>query len=149
VNYYIHQVNLIRYLIGEKYDVTYADPNNVLLVGKTAGSVTVSLEMTPYSTTLDWQESALVCFEKGWVKLELPAPLRMNTPGKVEIFKDSGNGKLPETIIPQFPWVHAMRQQAVNFISAVNGEIPMMCDAQEALEDLKVARQYLKLLTGK
>ncbi len=149
VNYYIHQVNLIRYLIGEKYDVTYADPNNILLVGKTAGSVTVSLEMSPYSTTLDWQESALVCFEKGWVKLELPSPLRINTPGKAEIFKDSGNGKMPETIIPQFPWVHAMRQQAVNFISAVNGEIPPMCDAQEALEDLKVARQYLKLLTGK
>jgi predicted dehydrogenase len=149
VNYYIHQVNLIRYLIGENYKVTYADPNGVLLAGTSEGGITVSLEMSPYSTTLDWQESALVCFEKGWVKLELPSPLRINTPGRVEIFKDSDNGKTPETVIPQMPWVHAMRQQAENFISAVRGDAPPLCEAAEALEDLKVARQYLKLLTGK
>ncbi|HBC87350.1 MAG TPA: dehydrogenase [Lentisphaeria bacterium] len=149
VNYYIHQVNLIRYLIGESYKVTYADPNGVLLAGTSEKGIAVSLEMSPYSTTLDWQESALVCFEKGWVKLELPSPLRINTPGRVEIFKDPGSGKVPETVIPQMPWIHAMRQQAVNFVSAVRGDIPNMCDASEALEDLKVARQYLKHLTGK
>ena len=31
VNYYIHQVNLLRYLLGEPYQVTYADPAGVLL----------------------------------------------------------------------------------------------------------------------
>ena len=149
VNYYIHQVNLIRYLTGANYKVTYADPNGVLLAGASENGITVSLEMSPYSTTIDWQESALVCFEKGWVKLELPAPLRINTPGRVEIFKDTGNGKTPETIIPQMPWVHAMRQQAENFISAVRGDTAPLCEAAEALEDLKIARQYLKLLTGK
>ena len=91
----------------------------------------------------------MVCFEKGWVKLELPSPLRINTPGRLEIFKDPGSGKAPETSIPQMPWVHAMRQQAQNFISAVRGDILPLCDASEALEDLKVARQYLKHLTGK
>ncbi len=149
VNYYIHQVNLIRYLIGESYDVTYADPKGVLMAGTSSNGITISLEMSPYQTTLDWQESALVCFEKGWVKLELPSPLRINTPGKVEIFKDPGSGKIPESTTPQMPWVHAMRQQASNFIAAVRGDMPPLCDATEALEDLKVARQYLKLLTGK
>jgi predicted dehydrogenase len=147
VNYYIHQVNLIRYLIGEKYKVNYADPNGILLAGTSGSGVTVSLEMSPYITSLDWQESALVCFDKGWVKLELPSPLRINTPGKVEIFKDSG--KTPESIIPQMPWVHAMRQQASNFIKAVQGEMKPLTDAEEALEDLRVARDYLRLLTGK
>jgi len=47
------------------------------------------------------------------------------------------------------PSIHPMRQQAINFISAVKGEIPPICDAEEALDDLKIARQYLKLLTGK
>ncbi len=148
VNYYIHQINLIRYLIGENYKVTYADPNRVLLAGTSENGITVSLEMSPYSTTLDWQESALVCFEKGWVKLDLPSPLRINTPGRVEIFKDPGDGKTPETVIPQMPWIHAMRQQAMNFISAVRGDMPPLCAAAEALEDLTVARQYLKHLTG-
>jgi predicted dehydrogenase len=148
VNYYIHQVNLIRYLIGENYKVTYADPNGVLLAGVSDGGVTISLEMSPYTTTIDWQESALVCFEKGWVKLELPSPLRINTPGQVTVFKDPGSGKTPETTTPQMPWVHAMRQQAINFITAVREKTPPPCDATEALVDLKIARQYLRLLTG-
>jgi len=145
VNYYIHQVNLMRHLLGEPYQVTYADPSGVLLAGRSDSGIACALEMTPYQTTLDWQESALVCFERGWVKLELPAPLALNRPGRVEFFADPGGGQAPQTRVPQLPWVHAMRQQAVNFVAAVKGERPPPCEAQEALEDLKVARDYLRL----
>ena len=148
VNYYIHQVNLMRHLLGEPYQVTYADPSGVLLAGQSASGVACTLEMTPYQTTWDWQESALVCFEHGWVKLELPAPLALNRPGRVEFFADPPEVKQPKTTVPQLPWVHAMRQQASNFIATVKGERPPMCDAKEALEDLKVARQYVQLWKG-
>jgi len=145
VNYYIHQVNLMRHLLGEPYRVTYADPSGVLLAGQSEGGIACALEMTPYQTTLDWQESALVCFERGWVKLELPAPLASNRPGRVEFFADPGGGQAPQTRVPQLPWVHAMRQQAANFVAAVKGERPPPCEAQEALEDLKIARDYIRL----
>ena len=145
VNYYIHQVNLMRHLLGEPYQVTYADPSGVLLAGQSEGGIACALEMTPYQTTLDWQESALVCFERGWVKLELPAPLALNRPGRVEFFADPGGGQAPQTRVPQLPWVHAMRQQAANFVAAVKGERPPPCEAQEALEDLKIARDYIRL----
>ncbi len=148
VNYYIHQVNLMRHLLGESYDVTYAAPSGVMFAGQSKSGVACVLEMTPFQTTLDWQESALVCFQKGWVKVELPAPLANNRPGKVTIFKDPGNGVTPVTSEPQMPWIHAMRQQAINFVAAVRGERPPMTTADEALEDLKVARQYLKLWKG-
>lgn len=148
VNYYIHQVNLLRHLLGEPYSVSYADPSKVLFVGHSASGVACTIEMASYSTTIDWQESALVCFEKGWVKLELPAPLAYNRPGRVEIFKDPGNGVPPQLTIPTFPWLHAMRNQASNFLKAIKGEIKPPCDATEALEDLKIAKQYLKLLKG-
>ena len=46
------------------------------------------------------------------------------------------------------PWVHAMRNQASNFLKAIKGEIKPPCDAVEAIEDLKIAKQYLKLLKG-
>ena len=149
VNYYIHQVNLMRHLLGEPYGVTYADPSGVLLAGRSASGAACVIEMTPYRTTVDWQESALVCFEKGYVKLELPAPMASNRAGRVEIFRDPGDGTPPATTIPQMPWVHAMRQQAMNFCRAVRGEIRPLCDAQEALEDLKIAREYIRLLKGK
>ena len=149
VNYYIHQVNLLRHLLGEPYRVTFADKAGMLLVGETARGVTGTIEMSPYSTTRDWQESALVCFERGWVRLELPAPLVMNRPGSVTVFCDPGNGATPTTTTPVLPPVHAMRQQAIHFVRAIKGEIKPPCDAVEALEDLKVAREYLRLWKGR
>lgn len=146
VNYYIHQVNLMRYLLGAPYRVTYADPSGVLMAVCSESGVAGSLEMSPYRTTVAWQESALIAFEHGYVKLELPAPLANNRPGRVEILRDPGDGAMPETVVPQLPWVHAMRQQAINFVRAIKGEIVPPCEAQEALEDLGVAREYIRLL---
>jgi predicted dehydrogenase len=149
VNYYIHQVNLIRHLVGESWQAQYADRAGHLLAGVSASGVTCTLEMSPYSTTVDWQESALACFEHGWVKLELPAPLAVNRPGRVEIFRDPGKGVTPRTEIPQLPWVHAMWQQARNFVAALRGERPPMCTAEDALADIQLARAYIRLKTGK
>jgi predicted dehydrogenase len=149
VNYYIHQVNLMRHLLGEQYSVVFADPAGLLLIGRSASGVTCAIEMSPYETTVDWKESALVAFERGWLRLDLPAPLASNRPGKLTIFKDPGKGAPPQTIIPQMPWVHAMRQQAVNFLRAIRGEIQPLTTAEEALQDLRIARDYLRLWKGK
>lgn len=149
VNYYIHQVNLMRYLLGEPYKVTYADPSGVLLAVQSESGIAGVIEMSPYFTNVDWQESALVGFVHGYVKLELPAPLASNRAGRVEMLRDPGAGKTPETVVPTLPWVHAMRQQAVNFVNAIKGEAEPPCTAEEALQDLVVAREYIKLKTGK
>jgi predicted dehydrogenase len=138
----------MRFLLGEPYRAVYADPHEVLLVGESASGVTCTLEMAPYQTTIDWQESALVCFERGYAKLDLPAPVALNRPGRVEVFKDPGLGATPQAITPQLPWVHAHRQQAINFLRAIKGEIKPPCDSVEALEDLRIARDYLRLLRG-
>ena len=149
VNYYIHQVNLMRHMLGEPYKVTFADPSGVLLAVQTNSGVAGVIEMSPYYTSIDWQESAFVAFDHGYLKVNLPAPLASNRPGSVEILRDPGNGVTPETVRPQLPWIHAMRQQAMNFVAAVKGEMKPLCEAQEALEDLKMARDYIKLLKGK
>jgi len=149
VNYYIHQVNLMRYLLGEPYKVTHADPSGTVFVGQSSSGVACVIEMSPYCTTIDWQESALVAFEKGYVKLELPAPLASNRPGRVEILKDPGKGVTPQLNVPQLPWVHAMRQQALNFCAALRGEAKPPCDGVEALADIKIAREYIRLWKGR
>jgi len=149
VNYYIHQVNLMRHLLGEEYRVVFADKSGVLLAVESVGGVTGVIEMTPYRTTVDWQESALVAFEKGYVRVDLPAPLSINRPGRVVVFEDPGNGATPKTTTPSLPWIHAMRQQAFNFVAAVKGERKPMCTAQEALLDLENAREYIRLWIGK
>jgi predicted dehydrogenase len=146
VNYYIHQVNLMRHLLGEPYRMTYAEPSQTVLAVQGQSGVAGIIEMSPYQTTLGWEESALIAFEHGYIKLELPAPLASNQPGCVELYCDPGNGKAPQTIVPVLPPVHAMRQQALNFVRAIKGEMKPMCDAAEALEDLKVARDYFRLM---
>jgi predicted dehydrogenase len=149
VNYYIHQVNLMRHLLGESWQVTYADKAGVLLAGESASGVTCSIEMSPYSTTIDWQESAFVCFQHGWVRVELPCPLAFTRPGTVEIFRDPNKETTPKSETPQMPWVHAMWQQATNFVSAIRGTRPTMCTAEDALADIQLAREYIRLKTGK
>lgn len=145
VNYYIHQVNLLRFLLGEPYQVTHADPSGVLFVARSESGVPGVIEMSPYRTTVDWQESALVAFERGFIRLELPAPLALNRPGRVEITYDPGSGETPRTAVPHLPWAHAMRQQAANFVAAIRGDRKPPCEAAEALADLRVARDYIRL----
>ena len=146
VNYYIHQVNLMRHLLGEPYRVTYAEPAGVLLAGQSESGVPCVIEMAPYQTTVDWQETALVAFQKGYVKLELSAPIASNRPGRVEVLYDPGDSATPRTIVPRLPWVHSMRQQAINFLEAIRGAASPPCEAAEALEDLRIARDYIRLL---
>ena len=44
--------------------------------------------------------------------------------------------------------VRRTAQQAMNFVAAIRGEIQPPCEAAEALEDLKIARDYIRLVTG-
>lgn len=150
VNYYIHQVNLMRHLLGEDWQVTHAAPSGHLLVGQSTTGVTCSIEMSPYQTSVDWQESALVCFERGWINIELPAPLAFTRPGRVTIMRDPlpTSATPPSTTSPHLPWVHAMWQQAQCFVNAVAGTAQPLCTAQEALSDLLLARAYLSLHRG-
>lgn len=149
VNYYIHQVNMMRHLLGEPYQATYAEKSGVLLAVQSASGVAGVIEMSPYHTTIDWQEQMLVCFEKGYVRVSLPAPLASNRPGQVEVYEDPGAGQTPMRSSPTLPWIHAMRQQAMNFVKVIQGEMKPPCVAAEALEDLKVAREYIRLRYGK
>jgi hypothetical protein len=41
-----------------------------------------------------------------------------------------------------------MRQQAINFVKVCKGEMPPPCDAAEAVQDLVVAREYIRMRSG-
>ena len=150
VNYYIHQINLLRHIMGD-YEVTHADPAGVLLVARCTDGpntgVTATIEMSTHSTSIAWQESAFIAFERGTISLELPAPLAHNRPGKVTVYRDAKDGK-PETVIPELPWVHAMRQQAINFLKAVRGEPTPLATPLDAVKDLRAMKQYMDLFAS-
>lgn len=146
VNYYIHQVNMIRFFLGENYRVTFADRKGVLLVGESDSGVTVTLEMSPYRTSHEWEENVMVAFNKGFVRVDLPAPLARQRAGRVTVKKDNAEVSEPITYEPIMPNVSAMRNQARNFLAAVRGDRPAPCAAKEALEDLVLAKSYIDFM---
>jgi predicted dehydrogenase len=143
VNYYIHQVNLIRFFLGESYRLAFGDRQGLLLVGESESGVTVTLEMAPYRTSREWHESVLVAFEHGFVSVELPPPLARQRAGLVSVLQDNPKIGEPQWIRPSLPNLSAMRKQAMNFLAAVRGERPAPCTSEEALEDLILAQNYI------
>jgi hypothetical protein len=58
--------------------VSYAEKTGVLMAVRSDSGVPGVIEMTPYRTTVEWEESALVAFEKGYVKPSLELWLKMS-----------------------------------------------------------------------
>ena len=145
INYYIHQVNLMRHILGESYEVTFADPSGRLMAVRSCSGVPGTIEMDPYSTSRDWQESLLVGFDSAYIEVNLPPPLASQRSGRVKVMTDN-RSSLPTELFPTMPSISAMRNQASNFISALRGNGAVPCDSREALEDLRVASDYVRLL---
>ena len=140
VNYYIHQVNLMRFLFGEDFTLTFADKSGVMLAVESLSGVCGVIEMAPYETSDGWHETFTVCFQKGYIKVDLPAPLASQRAGTVTVFTDNGGGVFTS---PALPNISAMRNQAANFIKAVRGEIAPPCPSSEAIKDLEFALAYI------
>lgn len=148
VNYYIHQVNLMRHLFGEAYRVTHADPSGVTMNVQSASGVPGLLEMAPWNNTVEWQEGALACYDRGWIRLRLFAPLTAGRAGEVEVCEDRGKGIEPVTLRPTLPWIGAMQNQAALFLKAVRGEATDLCGAADARADIQIANDYIRLVTA-
>lgn len=144
VNYYIHQVNAMRFLLGEPYKVVFAEKSGVLMTVESASGIAGVLEMAPYSRTRDWEETLFVGFEKGYIEVVLPAPLAAQQPGVVTVYRDNGNGE-PSLTQPVLPQVSAMRNQAMNFLAAIRGEKGVPCGPREAADDLGIAADYVRM----
>lgn len=137
-----HQFDWMRHLLGEPFEVVHADPSKVLLVVRSRSGIPAVFEFTPYQSTRDWVENATVCFERGYVKVDLPPPLSINMPGAVEFFHNGpkeGTATRTATILP---YEGAMQKQAALFLEAVRGGATDLCDAAQALESVQMAREF-------
>jgi predicted dehydrogenase len=149
VNYYVHQVNALRFLLCESYQVTHASSSGALFVGESETGVTVTIEMAPYKTSVTWEESYLVAFEHGYLKVNLPPPLACQQAGTVTVMQDPGSDHPPTITQPVLPKRSAMLNQAANFVAAIRGEGSAPCESPEAVEDLRISREYIRLKTGR
>jgi len=145
VNYYIHQVNLLRYLLGEDYEVTYVDPGNTMLAAVSASGVTVTLEMQGYDLRNAWEETYRVVFDSGKIELSVPAPMARQRGGDISIFRGGDAQSVESPVVPPH-W--AFLEQARHFIRCVRGEEAPWGTPEDAVKDLEVAEGHARLLAA-
>ena len=137
-----HQFDLMRHLLGEPYEIAHVDPTGILLAVRGESGTPAVFEFTPYQSKSDWVEYAEVCFEHGYVRVELPAPLAINVAGTAEFFRDPEGAGTPEHIRPVLPHECAMRSQAHQFLEALRGSATPLCDAAQAHHSIQIAREW-------
>lgn len=145
VNFYIHQINLIRMLVNNDYKVTYGDKTGRLMVGHTPEDALVTLEMNYYSPTA-WSESFLVTFDKAWLRLDFPAPVTVNQSAQLTVYRSAGKDSLATTTQVGIPWQSAMANQAAQYVNAIRGGQTTLETAQDAIKDLVIARDLVNAI---
>ena len=141
INYFIHQVNLIRFLLGEDYSVEFVDKNSVLMACRSTSGVTIALEMNAYEVRDEWHESYQACFDRGFISLSLPAPMARQRSGELLIYRNTpGGGSYERPVIAP---VWSMREQARLFVEEIRGNAKCISPAEDAVKDLEVAEQFI------
>jgi predicted dehydrogenase len=148
VNYFVHQVNMIRYLLGGPYRCEFLDPTQTVLLGRSDSGVPWVLEMKGYNLRDHWEEYYKICFDNGKLDLSVPAPMARQHSGGLRIY----HGPASETDRPRWErpvlapeW--CMLAQARHFVECVRTGQPALAPAREAALDLDVAEGYARLLT--
>lgn len=144
VNYFIHQVNLLRHVLDEDYTLAYADPSGRTLTARTSSGTVGVIELLPYELEDEWQESVLVGFDRAALTVVLPAPLAP-VPGKLKLTIEEGHTQHRQLT---FGSSSAMFDQARAFVAVCAGERDPPCAASEALRDLEIADDYIDRRSG-
>ena len=140
----VHPLNLIRHFLGERYHLVFVHASGRLLVFESDSGVPATIEVTPYRVSVGFDEEILVAFDQGYVRLR-PAPsLAINRAGTLDVYRDGGNGALPELRSPQVPWTDPQQAQASDFLRVCRGEAPPPTDAAEAAEDLHLVSDIVR-----
>jgi len=138
ITFYIGQINLLRYLIGEGIRVDYIDPNDALVVMISESGVTCSLEMAQYGLRNRWEEFYKICFEDGKIDLKLAAPLSKDA-SDILIYR----GKSGEFLRPDLPRYPAAVRMAEHFINSILFETQPLSTFKDGLRDLIAAERYI------
>mgnify|MGYP000066164166 CR=1 FL=1 len=146
INFYVHQVNLLRYLISEDYHLAYTHPAAKVLVASADSGVSITLEMGRHQINRTWDEVYRLSFDGAEITLRMPSPLQRQQNGEMEIRRNLADGS-HETVVPNVglpSW--SFFEQAKGFLQCVrDGSIPFDSTG-EAIRDLEMFEQQVGLM---
>jgi predicted dehydrogenase len=141
-NIYIHNLNLLRFVLGRELEVlSVTTHKGSRVIALAAGDALVTLECG-WMGVQWWDEVTTVYFEDGYVDLRTPPPMLRNVPAQVERYSATDSQKTSP--VPAWQW--AFRNQAAEFLATIRGEIEPVNTAADAVKDLEVAEAIFRLL---
>lgn len=134
LNYFSHDINLIRYFFGNNFKV-----NGILK--KNCGNIYFDYKHFYgtfefiYSNNKIWREGIEINFDNGKIEISLPPAFLKNQPASVKIYFDNGLKKIFE---PKFDWTWSFKNQCVDLIKSIKYGNNSISDASDTINDLKV-----------
>ena len=130
-NVFIHDVNLLRYLLGDEVRVRYADlrDRDARIAHLDFADFPAVLEMAELPIE-EWREGVEVTFERGTLRLDLNAPLDP-TPARVTLAYADGRR---EILTPPDGW--AFRRQAEAFVAEIASGAAALASGEDSVADL-------------
>ena len=138
---FCHDVNLMRWFLGEPETVLYSAFNNNIHnsiiaykdfnVGFETGSISAHF----------WDEEAKIYFERGWVKIRTPPPLLRNVPATVEVY-EGGEKRMYKRQVG--PWGWGFQREAEHFIESIAHEREPLTSGKDSVKDIALIEQIYK-----
>ena len=140
LNYFSHDINLIRYFFGNKININFAKKNknggNVYFeIGKVIGNFEFS-----YLDTKFWKEGFNIYFTKGMISVNLPPAFLINQPAKVLVNYYNKN----KIIDIKFDWLWSFKLQADSFVNSLITKKANISDAKDTINDLDLVEKIWK-----
>ncbi len=139
----VHNVNLLRFLIGEPLQtqsVLMSGVGNAAIFEARGVPVTMSWGLMNADT---WHEETELLFEQGYIKLYTPPPLLRNVPTKVEIYHRT-KGKKGIVTHPQVSWEWSFKEQARHFVECIRTRKTPLTHAKDSIQDIVLLEEILK-----
>lgn len=151
VNYlqqYVHNVNLIRYLLDA------GDDARIRMVDLDAGTGAgiVSMEVKGVRAVLEagnlrhhrWDEHTQLYFRDGWIHTWAPPLLHDNLPAEVEIYY-GGDTHAYERPLPAARWSWAYRREIEGFLQALGTGDEFLSPGEDAVTDIRLMEDIFRL----
>jgi predicted dehydrogenase len=140
LNYFSHDINLIRYFFGNNINVQYATKN------KSTGNVHFNTPKVngnfefSYLDSKYWSEGFEIYFTKGMISVELPPAFLVNQPSKISISNYAKN-KLTNI---KSDWLWSFKMQADNFVDTILNNKKNICSGEDTINDLSLIEKIWK-----
>ena len=140
LNYYSHDINMIRFFFGNNLKIDYASKNNksgniYFNTGKIEGNFEFS-----YLDSKFWSEGFDIYFAKGMISVQLPPAFLLNQPSKVIVKYYNKN----KHINFKSDWIWSFKMQADNFINSLISKKNNISSAKDTVNDLDLIEKIWK-----